>query len=106
VPYLTESATWKYGTGTSYSAPYLSAAAIIVNYGFTKGYFEMSCNTYNLATTQIFDFLRFSASSSDSFKFKYGYGYVDIFKAYERAYRTGLTDGQAQNYCGSGGSYI
>jgi hypothetical protein len=83
-----------YGVGTSFSAPYLTAAAIIANYGFTKGYLAAGGSATNPSPSQIYNILQNVANNPDPYAVnywspRYGYGYIDFYDVYSFSYSLG-----------------
>ena len=90
VPFFSfEHDSWYYGIGTSFSAPYLAAAAIIAVSAFNKGYFSRSGLYSDPTAGQIHDLLKGAASQSTSWTQRMGYGYVDLLDLYNNAYNLG-----------------
>ncbi len=88
--------SWKYGALTSFSTPYLAAAAQIARYAYTEGY--ASQNGAPPTTVDrfiIYEILKTVAdipSSSDLWNQRYGWGYVDLLDVYNWAYEKEMGD--------------
>ena len=92
VPYFSYSHnSWYYGMGTSYSAPYLAAAALIAVYAFNMGYYIRSASYQDPTAGQIHELLKSTASQSTSWTQRMGYGYIDLMDLYNNAYNLGYT---------------
>lgn len=82
--YCYENNIWKYGLGTSYSAPYLAAIGALVIVGYHKG--DNSLNDPSISQlTQIL----YNASSRSTYDIGLGFGFVDTYLAYGKAFYEG-----------------
>ncbi len=91
VPILLQNGSWVYDMGTSFSTPYLAAAALIAIYAFNKGSFHRYGTYKDPSASEIYDLLKSAASSEDIFggahwRTRYGWGYVDLLELYNEAY--------------------
>lgn len=84
---------WYYSWGTSYSAPYLSAAALIATYAYNLGYHAKSKTSYkDPSASTLYSLLLWTASNNGFWSDKLGYGYVDLYELYHEAYDKGYQD--------------
>ncbi len=98
VPLSDDFETFFVGFGTSFSAPYLAAAILLVTYAYWLGYYGIrGYGAYN-SVSAILNILKDSDRNS-SWSQKWGWGYVDLWNAYFDAFDKGLNDGRG----GSGG---
>lgn len=99
---ITSLSTWVYGKGTSFSSPYLAAAALIAVYGYNKGYYAKGLEYKDPSANEIYNILQAVAintfSTSLDWHQYYGYGYINVNNAYNYAYDLGYANAPAF-YC-------
>ncbi|RMG42525.1 MAG: hypothetical protein D6732_00800, partial [Methanobacteriota archaeon] len=82
--------TYYYSYGTSFSAPYLAAAALLVHHAYAIGANKGTVPTRYpfLSVDTVLDLLK-SASSRVSWHRLYGWGYIDLYKLFVEAKELG-----------------
>ncbi|RMG32410.1 MAG: hypothetical protein D6732_13485, partial [Methanobacteriota archaeon] len=84
---------FKYGRGTSFSAPLFAGMVLIALYAFTNGWFAAGGTPASLLLkipmgSQIDDIFK-SVSSRSSWDMRMGWGYVHLQQLYQYAYELG-----------------
>ncbi len=87
---------WVYGVGTSFSAPYLAAAALIAVYAYNQGYLSAGGVFSDPSAATIYSILK-SVSSQNRYDSNNGWGYVTFLSVYNQAY----SEGYGSITCGS-----
>ncbi len=83
----------RYDKGTSFSAPYLAATALVAIYAYSKGYFSVAGRLSYPSVSQIYDLLKDNAYSPyTGWDQKLGWGMPQIMDVYGAAYGEGAWD--------------
>ena len=90
---------YRYGTGTSYSTPYLAAAALVAVLAYNLGYRDTGASYSDPSASQIYSMLRNAASRSSDWDQKLGFGYIDLYELYSEAYALGRLNGNPDSGC-------
>ncbi len=88
---------WKYAQGTSFSTPYLAAAALVAIFAYNLGFRANRGYEVDPSPSVIYSLLKDSASSIiGSWHYRYGWGHVTLTDLYDNAYAKGYVAGSQQ----------
>ena len=104
VPVYVGGGIWKYALGTSFSAPYLAASALIAVYAYNMGFKSVARYSYSdPRVAEIYQLLK-DSSSSTSHSIYNGWGWIYLDELFANAFNLGKT--VASSLGGGGGGNI
>ncbi len=97
----------EFAPGTSYSAPYLAATALVAIYGYSQAYYSVTETYVYPSVSMIYDFLKENSfSPEDGHHQRYGWGMPFVSSVYAGAYAKGLVDAPPASSGGGGNEWL